>query len=79
MHRVVRMRDAQAEPPRLRVQRTAKDEVELTYDSARKLCAVARGIARGIAKQFDQPLQIRDRSCMLRGDPACVITFRVPA
>jgi len=77
VHRVVRMRNPGAEPPRLRVRRTAPDEVELTYDSARKLCAVARGIARGVAKQFEEPLQVRDRSCMLRGDPACVILFRV--
>jgi predicted hydrocarbon binding protein len=77
VHRVVRMRNAGAEPPRLRVRRTAKDEVELTYDSARKLCAVARGIARGVAKQFEQSLQVHDRTCMLRGDPACVIVFRV--
>ncbi|HEX5102001.1 MAG TPA: heme NO-binding domain-containing protein [Polyangiaceae bacterium] len=77
VHRVVRIRNPGAEPPRLRVRRTAPDEVELTYDSERKLCAVARGIARGVAKKFEQPLETRDRSCMLRGDPACVITFRV--
>jgi hypothetical protein len=79
VHRVVRLRNAGAEPPRLRVRRTAKDEVELTYDSARKLCAVARGIARGVAKQFGEPLQMVDRSCMHRGDAACVIVFRVRA
>lgn len=77
VHRVVRMRNPGAEPPRLRVRRTADDEVELTYDSARKLCAVARGIARGVAKQFSEALQVTDRSCMLRGDRACVISFRV--
>ena len=79
VHRVVRIRNAGAEPPRLRVRRTANDEVELTYDSARKLCAVARGIGRGVAKQFEQSLDIRDRSCMLRGDPTCVIAFRLRA
>ena len=77
VHRVVRMRNPGAEPPRLRVRRTAKDEVELTYDSERKLCAVARGIARGVAKQFSETIQVTDRSCMLRGDPACIMLFRV--
>jgi hypothetical protein len=77
VHRVVRMRNPGAEPPRLRVRRTAKDEVELTYDSTRRLCAVARGIARGVARQFGESLKIEDRRCMLRGDPACVIVFRV--
>lgn len=79
VHRVVRMRNPGAEPPRLRVLRTAKDQVELTYASARKLCAVARGIARGIAKRFEEPLETQDRSCMLRGDSVCVIVFRVRA
>jgi hypothetical protein len=77
VHRVVRMRNPGAQPPQLRVRRTAADTVELTYDSARKLCAVARGIARGVAKQFGEPIQVTDRSCMLRGDPACVMLFRV--
>lgn len=79
VHRVVRLRNPGAEPPRLHVRRTAADEVELTYDSKRRLCAVARGIARGVAKKFEQSLEVRDRACMLRGDPACVITFRVRA
>lgn len=77
VHRVVRMRNPGAEPPRLRVERTAKDEVVLTYDSARKLCAVARGIGRGVAKQFEESISIRDKSCMLKGDPVCVIAFRL--
>ena len=77
VHRVVRMRNPGAEPPRLRVRRTAPDEVELTYDSGRKLCAVARGIARGVAAQFAEPLEVVDRRCMLRGDATCVILFRV--
>jgi hypothetical protein len=77
VHRVVRMRNPGAEPPRLRARRTAKDEVELTYDSPRKLCAVARGIARGVAEHFGEALHVEDKSCMLRGSPACVILFRV--
>jgi hypothetical protein len=76
VHRVVRLRNPGAEPPRLRVRRIAVDQVELTYDSPRRLCAVARGIARGVAKKFSEGLQITDRRCMLRGDSACVILFR---
>jgi hypothetical protein len=76
VHRVVRLRQPGAEPPRLRTKRTAPHEVVLTYDSPRKLCAVARGIARGVAKQFSERLHMDDQKCMLRGDPACVIAFR---
>lgn len=77
VHRVVRMRNPGAKPPRLSVRRTAKDEVELTYNSERRLCAVARGIARGVAKQFSEAIQVTDRACMLRGDPACIMLFRL--
>src|SRR5262245_53177992 len=76
IHRVVRKRHEGASPPRLRAERTAPNEVVMTYDSPRKLCAVARGIARGVAQKFDETLTIEDRRCMHRGDPECVIAFR---
>ena len=52
-------------------------EVTLAYASPRKLCAVARGIGRGIATHFGETLSIRESSCMHRGAPACIISFRV--
>ena len=76
IHRVVRLRHEGAAPPRLKTERTGPDEVVMTYDSPRKLCAVARGIARGSAKKFKELITIDDRKCMHRGDPACVIVFR---
>jgi len=76
IHRVVRMRHEGASPPRLRTERTGPNEVVMTYDSPRRLCAVARGIARGVAKKFQEGLTIDDRRCMHRGDPQCVIAFR---
>jgi predicted hydrocarbon binding protein len=79
IHRVVRMRHAGAEPPRLRAKRTQPNEVVLTYDSPRRLCAVARGIVKGVAKQFKEMVTIDERKCMHKGDPACVIVFRKEA
>jgi hypothetical protein len=73
IHRVVRMRQPGAAPPRLQVERTSEREVVITYDSPRRLCAVARGITRGIAKHFGERVTISDRACMLKGDPKCVI------
>jgi hypothetical protein len=54
IHRVVRMRQPGAAPPRLRVDRASPDEVAIHYDSPRRLCAVARGIVRGVAKHFGE-------------------------
>jgi predicted hydrocarbon binding protein len=79
IHRVVRMRHEGAQPPRLRAERTRPNEVVLTYDSPRKLCAVARGIVKGVAKQFKEMVTIDEKKCMHRGDSACVIVFRKEA
>lgn len=76
IHRVVRMRHPGAEPPRLHAQRTKPNEVVLTYDSPRKLCAVARGIVKGVAKQFAEVVTIDETQCMHNGDRACIMTFR---
>jgi hypothetical protein len=75
IHRVVRMREPGALPPRLQAQRVSPNVISMTYDSPRKLCAVARGIARGIAAHFGEQLSIADPRCMLRADPACVMVF----
>lgn len=75
IHRVVRMREPGALPPRLQAQRVSPTEIRMNYDSPRKLCAVARGIARGIAAHFEQQLSITDERCMHRGDRACVMLF----
>jgi len=77
IHRVVRKRHPGAEPPRLRAERTSAHEVVMTYDSPRRLCAVARGIARGVAKHFHEPLEMFERECMHRGAAACMIVFQV--
>lgn len=77
IHRVVRARQPGAHPPKLRTERVSETEVRITYTSSRKLCAVARGIVRGIARHFQENVQVSDLSCMLRGDPACLIAVRL--
>lgn len=77
IHRVVRMRQPGAQPPMLTAQRTAPDEVVLNYDSPRRLCAVARGIGRGVANHFRETITIDEQRCMHRGDPGCVMSFRL--
>jgi hypothetical protein len=75
IHRVVRMREPGALPPRLQAQRVSPTAVKIHYDSPRKLCAVARGISRGIAGHFAERLSIIDEQCMHRGDRECVMLF----
>lgn len=76
IHRVIRARQPDVAPPRLKVARPSSHEVVVTYDSDRKLCGIARGIARGLARHFQEEVSIRDLRCMLRGDPVCLISVR---
>jgi predicted hydrocarbon binding protein len=77
MHTVVRRQNPGAEPPRLQCTRVSPDEVVVTYTSERKLCAVAKGIIQGIASHFQERVVIRERECMLKGAPACIISVRL--
>ena len=73
IHAVVRIDHRGATPPYLHATRTGEREVTVVYTSPRKLCAVARGISRGIARHFHETIEIRDVSCMHRGDAECVM------
>ena len=74
IHKAVRIRDRGAEPPALHVSRVSPTEVVIEYSSPRRMCAVARGIAQGVADHYGERVTITDRACMLRGDPSCLIS-----
>jgi hypothetical protein len=59
--------------PVLSAARTAHGEVTLRYASPRRLCALAKGITRGIAESLGEKIEIAERACMLAGAPACEI------
>jgi hypothetical protein len=76
IHHVVRVQTPGAKPPVLHTIRRSEDEVVLIYSSPRKLCALAIGIARGVAKQFNETIEITQTKCMHRDAPHCEIVFR---
>ncbi len=73
IHTAVRLQQPGARPPALSVTRTATDELVVDYRSERRMCAVAEGIATGIAGQYGATFAITQTTCMLRGDEACAI------
>jgi predicted hydrocarbon binding protein len=77
IHKVVRVKNPGAAPPELRCRRPSKHEVILEYTSPRKMCAVARGITKGVAKHFNERLAMNEAQCMLRGAPCCEISIKV--
>ena len=64
-----------APPPHLRVQRLSPTSVLVDYRSKRRLCAVAKGIARGVGAHYNEALIIDERSCMHAGAAACEIVI----
>jgi len=76
IHETLRAEGSRTDPPRLRCERTAPYEVVVTYDSARRLCALARGIVKGVASHYAEQVSIREPSCMLKGDPACRLVVK---
>lgn len=73
VHKAVRLRDPDAAPPRLRAIRTGPTQVVVHYDSPRRLCALAEGIAAGVAKHYGERIKISQSTCMHRGDPECTL------
>ena len=71
IHTVVRARDATASPPRLHVERQDPDSVTIIYESHRRMCSLAKGIVRGAAAHYGQPVELTELSCMLASDRRC--------
>ncbi len=70
IHAVVRLKDNGATPPRIRCQRK-NGEVRIIYDSPRKICEFGKGLIKGIGQHYNQPLVVREPSCMHDGKPYC--------
>ena len=73
IHKAVRLNAPSAKPPAIQARRIGSDTVAIAYRSERRLCAVAKGIIRGCATHYRTPVVIGEESCMLKGDPDCVL------
>jgi hypothetical protein len=77
IHRLVRTKQEGAKPPELRAERVGPDEVLVRYTSPRRMCGLAKGIAKGLGRHYQQTIAVREPSCMLKGDAECAIYVRV--
>lgn len=73
IHRTVRVKQPGAEPPMLGTRREGPTRLLLTYTSPRRLCGVAKGLARGVGKHYNELVKVQEPRCMHRGDAACEI------
>jgi hypothetical protein len=76
IHRVVRLRDPAVDPPKLSSSRASANETVVVYTSSRKMCALAKGIIRGLGTHFGETIVVSEVSCMLEGAMACTILAR---
>jgi hypothetical protein len=76
IHAVVRVAQQGAKPPELKCRRIGPDEIELRYDSPRRLCRLARGIIKGIAAEYHEEVTVVEYECMHRGASACLMHVR---
>lgn len=77
IHAMIRMAKPGAEPPVLEAVRISPQELQLVYSSRRRLCLLASGLVRGLARHFGETVEIDEPGCMLRGDPFCSFVIRV--
>lgn len=61
IHKVVRIKNPGAAPPRLRFEKTGANTLLFTYDSPRRMSAVAKGIMKGVASHYGEAIDIRER------------------
>ena len=73
IHKMVRLQHRGARPPYLSTTRRSEDEIVVHYKSERRLCALAKGIATGIARHYGEQLHVTDLTCMQHGDSSCEI------
>lgn len=76
IHAMVRTTQPGAEPPVLEAARIAPQELHLVYTSRRRLCGLATGLLRGLARHYGEAVDIEEPSCLLRGDPFCSFVIR---
>lgn len=77
IHQSLRRSTPNVKPPALKCERTSPEEVTIIYNSHRKMCAVAKGIAKGVAKHYHERISIAEPTCMLKGDAQCEIKVKL--
>ena len=60
IHRVVRLKNLGAQPPRLKFEQVGPNELHFYYDSPRRMEALARGILKGVARHYGETVAIEE-------------------
>jgi hypothetical protein len=75
IHRVVRITNPGAKPPKLQFEQAGPNQLKLYYNSPRRMAAVAKGIIQGVAKHYREAVLIREHK-KPDGSSEMLITIR---
>jgi hypothetical protein len=76
IHKAVRRDNAAASPPKLKCVRKGPEEVVVHYSSKRRMCGVAKGIVRGLARHYREKVSLTEPTCMLKGGAECQLVVK---
>jgi hypothetical protein len=76
IHPEVRKLYAGAHCPFFRFEQTKGGVLLMTYDSPRKLCALAQGFIEGAGNYYGQAMTVEHLTCMNHGDPKCLLSIQ---
>jgi predicted hydrocarbon binding protein len=63
--------------PFLDIQRTAPNQVSISYDSKRKMCGFAKGLIKGLAQYYQTQIRLEEPECMHKGNVRCLFVVTV--
>lgn len=61
-------------PDRMTVSLIGQNEVRIIYRSSRRMCALLKGLTKGMGTYFDESLILTEHTCLLEGENQCDIT-----
>ena len=73
IHAAIHKHNPNRKPPRISAHRETDDMLVIRYRSHRKMCAVVRGIIRGLGERYGESFHIEETQCMHDGAPECIL------
>ena len=77
IHPEVRKLYAGAHCPFFRFEQAPDGSFTMTYDSPRRLCALAQGFIEGAADHFGETVEVEHSICMHHGEEKCLLRVRL--
>jgi len=76
IHKAVRRDNPAASPPQLKCARKGPGEVIIHYGSRRRMCGIAKGIVRGLARHYGEKVSLAEPTCLMKGGAECQIVVK---